>query len=55
MLTIIIILGAVGLGLFLFEKILPIETDLTRYASYFIIGVAILMFLVYMLQKNNMI
>jgi hypothetical protein len=55
MLQIALILGGVGLALFLFEKCMPQEIHLARYGSYIFLVLAVLIYLYHMLKGANMI
>jgi hypothetical protein len=55
MLQIALILGGIGLALFIFEKCMPTETHYLRRASYGFLALAVLVFLYHMLKTNNMI
>jgi hypothetical protein len=54
MLQIALTLGCAGLFLSLFEKILPLKTHFLGILSYFVLALAVILFLYYMMQ-NNMI
>jgi hypothetical protein len=55
MIQIALILGGIGLALFLFEKCMPREIHLARYGSYLFLALAVLIYLYHMLQTRNMI
>jgi hypothetical protein len=55
MLQIALILGGVGLAMFIFEKFLPIECRSFRRGSYLFLALAVLIYLYHMLQTRNMV
>jgi predicted membrane channel-forming protein YqfA (hemolysin III family) len=55
MIHIALILGGIGLALFLFEKCMPQEIHVARYGSYVFLALAVLVYLYHMLKGANML